>query len=160
MRYAIGLLVALSGCLAYLPRDRQVPFDPAEFEPYGHTGTATVTGQAFLRTMGGDVRYAAGLPVLLMPNTYYTSEWFQIVVLREENLKPADPEADKYTRQTIADGEGRFIFRDLPAGEYFAVCKITWAYPGYYGYAYYTGGWAYNSFKIDADETLNIVLTR
>ena len=50
-------------------------------------GTGTITGQAFLKTRGGEVRFGAGNMVLLIPSTPYTEEDYVRAVVNNETLK-------------------------------------------------------------------------
>ena len=40
-----------------------------------------------------------------------------------------DPRALRATRSTTTDRLGRFTFTNLPPGEYFLTCEITWDVP-------------------------------
>ena len=62
-------------------------------------------------------------------------------------------------RSTIADAEGRFKFKKLPAGEYYIVCLITWEAP-YGDILLPTGGSAYAQVKLGEGEHVNVVVTR
>ena len=46
-------------------------------------------------------------------------------VLGGKHLEPGDPRAQAYQRTAVADGEGRFVFADLPAGEYYVVSSVS-----------------------------------
>jgi hypothetical protein len=66
MRVAVfGLLIALAGCAVGPVPSRQavsmtVPFSEADFQPWAGTGGASIRGQAFLKTVGGDAKTCAG----------------------------------------------------------------------------------------------------
>jgi len=95
-------------------------------------GTATVTGQAFLRRNDGIVVYAAGSPVSLTPKTNYSDERIAFIYKGGKSsyfggtFKNDDPEYYKYSRTATADGEGRFTFSDVPAGSYYITTEVTW----------------------------------
>lgn len=137
----------------------RTPFIEAEFEPYGLDGTGTITGQAFLKTRGGDIKLGAGNQVQLVPVTSYTTEGRNRVTIGGERLEPADPRIEKYRRTTIADGSGNFEFRNLPAGDYYITCVIAWEVPSQYGMET-TGGIAYGTAKVKAGEMTKVVVTR
>lgn len=123
------LLASLAACMPQAnlaPQPRQVAFDASEFAPYASAGTAAIAGQAFLKTRGGDVKYGAGNRVVLMPATRYTAEWWQRSVTGGALLEHGDTRADAYRRESVTDGEGRFAFDSLPAGDYFVVSSVNW----------------------------------
>lgn len=122
LAFAVLLVALLSGCIY----PRLATFDESEYAPYAKPGTGSISGQAFLKTRGGDVKYGAGNEVVLNPVTTYSTEWFQQAVLQNRRLKPADARTDNYHWVTIADGQGNFRFDNLPAGEYFVACGIAW----------------------------------
>ena len=113
-------------------------FDASSLEWSKTPGTGKVTGQAFLKTRGGDVKKGAGNVVYLVPACTYTKEW---VTLRHfgQMVQPA-PEATPYFRQSVSDADGRFVFKDLPPGQWYAVTTVTWEVPqvigGKYPYTY------------------------
>jgi hypothetical protein len=118
----------LGGCAGsdLNPIHRSVAFNEAEYIGSDAVGTGSVTGQAFLVTLGGTVKYGAGRTVCLDPVTSYSTQWFDNAVVASRAMKSGDERAGKYRRSTIADGEGRFKFKGLPAGDYYATCHITW----------------------------------
>lgn len=124
MRFALCALLAVSmiGCVY----PRMATFVEAEYAPYAEPGTGSISGQAFLKTRGGDVKYGAGNEVYLNPVTTYSTEWYQETVLKNRRLKPADPRTEKYHWITVADGQGHFTFENVPAGDYYVACAITW----------------------------------
>jgi len=138
---------------------RTAQFIESEYLPYGDTGTSIITGQAFLKTRGGDVKYGAGCMVYLNPVTTYSTEWFTYGIIKEMSLSKADQRIDKYHWETMADGFGNFEFKNLPTGEYYLACNITWEVPGKYNLVT-TGGYAYAQAKISTGETIKVIVTR
>lgn len=137
----LGLLAVIAGCASWrelnsghstavqagkAPSSRTAHFVPEEYAPYSGAGDAVITGQAFTKNSRGDVKFGAGDTVTLEPITSYSKEWWQRTALRGEDLEAADPRASAFTRVATADAEGRFKFDELPAGEYYVDCRITW----------------------------------
>jgi hypothetical protein len=150
------IVLLLFGCVA--PVAQTVPFDDAPFQPYVGTGTSTITGSAFMKTQGGDVKVGAGDTVELVPSTPYTAERYEIA-RRGMPVVPRDPRLAKYVRTTLADAQGNFEFKNIPAGAYFLLCRITWMVPTQFGLMP-TGGQASAAVMVKAGDSEKVVLTR
>ncbi|HEY3932619.1 MAG TPA: hypothetical protein VGM58_09660 [Verrucomicrobiae bacterium] len=133
------------------------PFDESKFQPFVGKGTATITGQAFLKTVGGEVRYGAGDPVILTPVTPYTTE--AMLAERSLQLPQTDPRLLKYIHTVTADGNANFEFQDIPSGDYYIKCAIVWGAPDQYGIIEQTGGVAWAKTHVGNDETVKVVVT-
>jgi len=162
----ILICALLTTACAPVIHPRLATFNEAEYKQYAGEGTATIHGEAFLKTRGGDVKKAAGNPVYLNPVTTYSTEWYERAILAGEPLELADPRAIPFHRKTIADSEGRFEFTGLPAGEYYLACSIVWETPHqnmfnpYDVYLVPTGGMAHGRAKVAPGERVKIILTR
>ena len=66
-----------------------------------------------------------------MPANAYTTEIVQRSYVQDENLQKPDPRFQKYVRQTESDGGGNFVFRNVPPGNYYVSCDVTYSYPSY-----------------------------
>jgi hypothetical protein len=160
---ATAVLVALAGCAA--PRQvtpmfqRRTTFLEEEYRPFASEGTASIGGQVFLKTQGGDVKFGAGNDVILTPVTSYSREWIEIRVLRDKAISPPDSRAESFSRSALADGEGRFRFEHLPAGDYYVACYITWMVAGVQGLEK-TGGWAFSMAHVDSGSHSEIIATK
>ncbi|MGD1090116.1 MAG: hypothetical protein ABR955_15535, partial [Verrucomicrobiota bacterium] len=131
-------IVALAALVAGCATQMTTPFDESAFQPFVGKGTSTITGQAFQKTIGGDVKYGAGDEVSLIPATPYTTEMIQAwqkSARKNLLLLPPQitPQLQKYVREVIADGSGNFEFQNIPAGDYYIVCPIFWSVPIEYG---------------------------
>lgn len=102
-------------------------------------GTAVITGQAFLKTRGGDVKFAAGDTIVLNPVTIYSDEWYNRAFLHGEYIGDPDSRIWDYIYKTIADGNGRFKFKNIPKGEYYINTAIFWEYANGTAIAQMTG---------------------
>lgn len=165
MRSAITMLVfgTALGC-ASTPRvvtPISVMFNPAEMAWSKGTGTAAIEGQAFLKTRGGDVKYGAGNAVLLLPATTYSSEWAQRMIAGGD-MPDLDDRAQEYARRTTADGQGRFRFAELPAGEYIVLTTVTWEIPGVGRYSGMStqGGAVGMKVQATSGKTETVIVTR
>jgi hypothetical protein len=123
------------------------------------TGSAKIVGQAFLKTVGGDVKYGAGDTVWLHPVTSLTNEWFTKHIVQGVPLAAGNPHSYDFRRQAIADAEGRFEFDALPPGDYYLTCSITWGVPSDIG-TMPTGGIAYAKVSVRNGETTKAIVTR
>lgn len=162
-QWVLAALVAttMAGC-AHMGPPTAAPRPPFPAEEYaaleGRTGTGVVTGQAFLRTRGGDVKVGAGSEVNLNPVTSYSEYWY-VSMTRGQALQEPDPRMHKYLFVTQADAEGKFRFENVPAGEYFLTGKVTWEAPGRY-YSSTQGGWISERITVRDGETVTQMLTR
>ncbi|OGW44104.1 MAG: hypothetical protein A2Y66_05560 [Nitrospirae bacterium RBG_13_41_22] len=151
-------IATLASCITPRIYKMVTPFDEREFAPYSGDGTSTIQGQAFLKTRGGEVRYAAGNTVTLIPATSYSREIWQ-ASLRGEFLSNKDPRWYNYVREVIADGFGNFEFKNIPAGEYYIECPIFWEVPGQYGLQS-TGAVVKKEIKALPNQTVKLILTQ
>jgi hypothetical protein len=145
----------LSACTVH----RTAVYEPREYAPYAGTGTGKITGQAFLKTVGGDVKYAAGNLINLHPVTSLTREWFERMVVQGVPLGEGNPHSDDLRRLTQADAEGRFTFDHLPPGDYYVTTNLTWGMPTSFGIMP-TGGIAYARAHVENGQTATVIVTR
>jgi hypothetical protein len=132
------------------------PFDGAAIEAALEPGLGEIDGQAFSRTVGGEVRYAAGIPIFLMPLTSYVRECLEII--HSYARSDCGMNLGKYRRETVGDGEGRFKFKGLKPGSYYIEATITWGVPTELGVAT-TGGTVHRLVTIpDPPEAVEAVL--
>ena len=158
-----ALAATLAGCVVrqYTPPPPPLTrpaFPESEYLRYVGTGTNSVTGQAFLKTRGGDVKTAAGNDVYLQPVTSYSNWSYDH---RFETVAPADPRIHKYLRKTVADASGRFTFKNVPDGHYYITTAVTWQAPTGYRFALETqGGVIWKAVSVKDGETADVIVTR
>ena len=96
-------------------------------------GAANLHGQAFLKTVGGDVKTCATEEVSLMPGIPYFDE---IMEKTKNGLElHADKRAADLVRRTICDAQGNFSFTGVPAQKWYIVTTVTWDVPRVETYA-------------------------
>lgn len=119
----LAFVTLLSGCATPSAQVTQaVPsFDEATCISYIGEGYNTISGQAFATTRGGNVKFAAGKSVYLMPATEY------FVGMAGRDFKGLDNRAKKYIQETTADGSGNYSFSRLRDGAYLAVTYLYWS---------------------------------
>ncbi len=110
------------------PALRPAPFNPGEYSSYGKAGTGRISGQAFTKTRGGDVKFAAGNVVLLTPKTTTSRAWLEYAASSGFDPDLLGPRVWRYTLKTIADGNGNFTFRKVGPGTYYVVTYVAWQY--------------------------------
>lgn len=159
----------LSGCVGVGLQGPQagtfepLPFDEHEYSKLETTGNSTVTGQVFAKTRGGAVIKGAGNLVVLIPATAYGKQRItEQVIGGKRAATPEDPRYVQYVHQTVADGDGRFTFTDVPAGRYFALSHVTWEAPSANRYIPYTieGGSVYAEIEVARDSAHTVMLNR
>jgi hypothetical protein len=139
-------------------------FDPDEVAFFSKPGTAQINGQAFLKTVGGDVKTAAGNQVALVPVSTYSRERMNAIYgagncsTKAVDFGPPDPQFERYIKNTTADGDGRFRFDNLSAGQYFVATTVSWAIPS--GYVTVPQGCKImKQVNLDEGQKLDIVMT-
>ncbi len=116
------------------PDTPRVPFSEAEYNALKKSGTGGLTGQAFLRTQGGDVKTAAGSTVRVEPATTISDQRFEVSCKGGKALAgDKDARVDQFVRETTADAEGRFKFNNLPPGAYYLTTTVMWSAASRYG---------------------------
>ena len=154
--FPLILALAFSGCEA--PQSRTSTYKAAEYARYAGTGTAKITGQAFLKTVGGDVKYAAGNRVWLYPATSMTTEWYEKVIKGGHPLKAGDERMMQHSKMTLGDGTGNFEFDSVVAGDYYVVSQVSWGVPNGY-FVNYTGGAVHAKVHVNDGEMKRVILT-
>jgi hypothetical protein len=158
----LGLLLAISlmpSCAMQRPIVERIPFPADEYAALSTAGTGVVSGQGFLKTTIGEVRTAAGSEVSLNPVTSYSQQWYDVGYLQNTGLGVKDSRYDEYIIRTVADGDGRFTFRNVPPGDYFLNTSIIWHVPR--GYVLIPqGGYVCEKITVKNGDELNIILTR
>lgn len=162
MRAIALIAIMISACAsAGPPVAPQSQFNEAEYAPFKVDGTATISGQAFLKTQGGEVRHAAGNLIFLLPSTAYTRDWVNLQVNNsatewKKKIAEMDQRIAPYVRRVIGDSEGRFVFENVPAGNYIVYSDIHWRA----GYGI-TGGPAFASIQVtDGQRLTGVVATQ
>ncbi|WP_295446239.1 hypothetical protein [uncultured Thiodictyon sp.] len=118
------LIVSLAGCAttpAPAPVASPVAFSASEYAALPKSGNSTITGQAFLKKSNGDIKVAAGNEIRLNPVTSYSLYVYNSAASSQQKL---DPRCLQYRRTTIADSNGRFRFKNIPAGDYFVSAAV------------------------------------
>lgn len=152
------IILAMSCAKRY---EMLTPYNVAEHSRFAGKGTATISGQAFSKTMGGDVKYAAGEKIYLIPKTSYTTEFIDAKSkLSNINIESLNGHIFSVGRVATGNGAGQFIFKDIVPGVYYVYTQIVWHYyQG--GYLAQTGGpaWA-EAIAQPGDSTYVVVTTR
>ena len=149
---------SLQGCIQPQVLQPYSTFDRAATEQALRPGNATIVGQAFKKTVGGDVKYGAGNSIDLYPATPYFMEVLNLLSRRNAFTQVRfDPAVLNYKRTAVADGEGRFKFPGLSAGRYYLETTITWGIPTRYGIET-TGGPAASVITVDEGHTAEAIL--
>ncbi|WP_081253157.1 hypothetical protein [Pseudomonas yamanorum] len=154
----IGLAL-ISGCANQQPVPR-IPFPSAEYEALPTTGTGTIEGQAFLKTVGGDVKYGAGSEVYLVPITSYSEQWYDVSYRQQKPFAVSDPRQAKFVRMVRADGNGNFKFEEVPPGKYFIRADVFWKAPSPYGGLSQQGGSMANRIEVSNGKLTRVIITR
>lgn len=138
--YILGLLVSLP-LAASEPLQLKSRFDPAQVQWVAQPGDAEVTGTAFLVLADGARKSCAGFKVELLPVADYSSERIGLTygnnqagqILLEQNppaFTPDDPGYHELLLRSQCDADGRFVFEQVPAGEYYVMVFVIWTETG------------------------------
>lgn len=131
---------------------------PEDYVTPGALGVGSIAGQAFLTTRGGDVKVGAGRIVTLDPLTPFSRSWYERVGRRVIGFEVSPPDQlfATHRRVTISDGEGRFQFKNVPAGRYLLRSVVTWETGGQSGQQ---GGVIATLVSVSANDSLTVVVS-
>lgn len=168
MRRAIAVALLLLACRPPpKPAHAMSIFNIAELEPYRGDGTATIEGEAFTKTRGGDVKPCAGETAYLVPVTAYTQEWLEHAIIAGDRVSGVDRNMFDFFRSITTDGSGGFRFENLPDGDYYVTCEVTWEVPrvvgtglGYITVMDRTGGVVFGRGTAKAGQTTRVIVSR
>lgn len=150
----------LTSCATMIPPQRRMAFPEHEYLSLARSGTAIVKGQAFLKTRGGDVKVAAGNEIILNPVTSYSNEWYEKAHVQGTILVEPDSRLLNYVLRTVADGNGMFTFKNVPAGQYFVTTSVTWeAATGYQGALQMQGGTVTKRITVNDSDEIEVIVT-
>jgi hypothetical protein len=167
------LLLLVSGCSQQqsyryeVAREPRVAWPVSEYEELNKTGSNIISGQGFLKTVGGDVKTCAGNKVLLSPVTSYSKQFTDAIIYKKHGkgsivLEPETPDRRIYSflKETRADADGRFKFYDVPDGRYYLYTTVTWsAASGYQGSLRQQGGWVIKQITVNSNNRNEYILT-
>ncbi len=158
----LSVVVCLDGCTeADIEPAEDTAFEVSVNNSLSKEGTGIVTGRAFLKTRSGDVKTLAGQTVRLHPATIYSDQWFELASNEKVYKAAYDHRLEDYVFMTIADDDGHFTFKDVPAGEYYLTTQIFWFSPvGYRGILIPQGGRIRRKITVENGKTLDLILRR
>ncbi len=128
-RLSIIAILFIAGCVAPTPYHLTTPFAEGDFQPWAGSGPATLQGQAFLKTVGGDVKTCAGAVVVLIPANAYDRELIQAEKAGYSDVEGAPQTWARYAHQTRYDAQGNFLFADVPALTRIIETSVSWGIP-------------------------------
>ena len=159
-----------SGCAPLAPVNIETPFDASQHRRYAASGSGTITGSLFSKTVGGDVKIGAGEEVALIPDTPFFREAVakglafsnrQSVVRNTRGSELTDEEKElgqKCLRIAMGNGQGLFRFSNLPAGKYIILGSVYWQSPGDGGYLRSNRGLGVRYVTLTRGGTVDVVL--
>ena len=173
MKKIISLLISLiilSSCAispTILPIDSY--YDKSEVEWSFADGTGKVEGNAFLSRRDGMLVKCSGQEVGLVPVGTYSTE---IVTKLYRNVNGGyntaglgrvsiDTQSQDYleymqdNRRTVCDVDGKFVFENIPAGEYYVYTGVFWQINDYF----YEGGSMARRVKVSENKTTKVTLS-
>lgn len=159
-------VLILSGCAQQYSIKNN--FDPKEASWIKSKGKGIIEGEAFLKTVGGDVRTCAGNGTTLIPVTSYSTERMLLLYQNVDmGFIPAafasktpfsndDKRYYDYSLSTQCDSTGRFGFEDLPNGNYYAISSVYWKSDP--NSLFFEGGLLMQKVKITNGKKIKIIM--
>jgi hypothetical protein len=104
-------------------------FADEDFRPWAAAGPATLQGQAFLKTVGGDVKTCAGAKVTLIPATDYDRELTHAERTGHRDVTNLPAAWGHYVKVTTCDAQGNFEFDGLAPRAWIVETVVHWGIP-------------------------------
>lgn len=165
--FIILIFIFLIGCVAQQPQIKLLSnFDPSISKKLLEKGNSTIEGSALIRQRGGGVVTCAGQNVSLIPVTEYSTERIAYIYKNLSNgFIPVGASYPKFInddmrfetdglKNEICDAQGKFIFKNIKAGEYYLTTVIVWEVGNNL-----QGGALMNKVDISENEIKNVVLS-
>lgn len=124
----IVLLMAL-GALGCAPRETvtvDADVSQEDLAPYQAPGTASVTGQGFMRQRGGTVVTCAGEDVYLVPDLPPIRNAIQALAGGHEVELAGARRWGPAAHRSQCDAQGNFAFENLPAATWQVLTTVSW----------------------------------
>jgi hypothetical protein len=104
------------------------PVSQSDFAAWQGDGPSTLVGQAFLTTVGGDVKTCAGTTVAIVPaNSYVLNVLDTLSLNKNPNNVVYDKQIiDENTRSTTCDAQGNYEFDNVPAQAWIVTATVSW----------------------------------
>lgn len=135
----ITIFVALLSVQLYAAEaiELESRFDFEEVKWIQKQGDSSISGTAILHLSENEQKGCAGFNVELLPVAKYSSERIlktygnnsQGQVLLKDNppkFTPDHPQYHELVRKSQCDGENHFLFKNIPAGEYYVMVFVIW----------------------------------
>ncbi len=159
----------LSACATVAPLPIISNYDKSEVEWAFEDGTGRVEGNAFLSRRDGMLVKCSGQQATLLPvGTYSTERFTKLYGNANGGYNTAGPgrvtietQSQDYLeyaeghRTTICDVDGKFVFENLPSGEYYVVTAVLWQVNNYY----FEGGNIARRIEVTSDKTNKVTLS-
>lgn len=133
---AVAATAVLYGCASAPNQHARIPFPVEEYAAYKATGDSTVSGDAVIERYNEVVTKPRN-PVhrfFLLPATSYSQQAVDIAFNPCYRIAPPDPRQEQYVRRLppMSNGtfEAKFEFKNVPAGEYYAVDQLLYEVSG------------------------------
>lgn len=160
----LGVMI-VSGCAQTYTI--QSKFNPAEVAWVKKQGNSSLNGEAFLKTVGGEVRTCAGSEVNLIPLSTYSSERVKSIYGNNEKgfasqlgnisgFTNDDPRYYEYSLQEPCDSTGHFFFDKIPSGTYYVSVPVFWKADS--NSFLFEGGHLMKKIKLEPKESKRIIM--
>lgn len=153
----IFISMTLIGCAETPP---SVPitstYNAGDFVEYEKTGTATVSGQAFMRQKSGAVVTCAGFVVTLVPDKGIYAEVANVYDSGRNPVKPLYDLKTPAVKLAKCNAQGNFVLSNIPAGKWLLQTEVRWDEVGHIG----MGGFLTEKLDIHEGDNITKLLTK
>ena len=124
----VGLLSLLLAVVIGCSHRQRDTMNQREYAPYRGLGSATIAGQVSMTLDDGTTMVGSACEVRLTPVTTDSTKYVRDVVMTGGTKKwKGDPNSVWWIE--VANDQGQFRFREVPAGSYYLTCPVAWRDP-------------------------------